>query len=169
MKTVPDSTKLRLMKGPKSKFPGGTCPQTSLVRHMLCTQICTCPPIIHTISFCPPPLGQKAERKPAHYQDFSRNSPLKVGDVLVVALRANLDDLRQNLITITCKQKFKKIKINSLFARATYIYEYLMQLLNVNLSFNRSSVLQENCIKICHIGFKTQSWKISDAATQCES
>ena len=111
------------------------------------------PHALHTNMYLPPPpnypynlilhpLGQKAERKPAHYQDFSRNSPLKVGDVLVVALRANLDDLRQNLITITCKQKFKKkIKINSLFARATYIYEYLMQLLNVNLSFNRSSVL----------------------------
>ena len=30
-KTVPDSTKLRLIKGPKSKFLGGVCPQTPLV------------------------------------------------------------------------------------------------------------------------------------------
>ena len=32
--TVPDSTKLGLMKGPKSKFAGGACPRTLLVCHM---------------------------------------------------------------------------------------------------------------------------------------
>ena len=51
VKTAPDSTKLRLIKGPKSKFPQGACPRTALVCHMLCTQICACPP--------PPTLGKK--------------------------------------------------------------------------------------------------------------
>ena len=43
-KTAPDSTKLCLSKGPKSKFPRGSMPRTSLVRHMLCTRICACSP-----------------------------------------------------------------------------------------------------------------------------
>ena len=43
VKTVPEFTKLRPIKGPKSKFPGGACPQTPLVCHMICTWIYTCP------------------------------------------------------------------------------------------------------------------------------
>ena len=31
VKTVPEFTKLRPIKGPKSKFPGGACPKTPLV------------------------------------------------------------------------------------------------------------------------------------------
>ena len=61
-KKVSDSTKLCLIKGQKTKFPGRACPRTPLVCHMLCTQIRTCPPpppIIHTISFCPPPPSKK--------------------------------------------------------------------------------------------------------------
>ena len=42
-KTVPGSTKLCLIKCPKSKFPGGTYPQTPLVSYMLCTRIHTYP------------------------------------------------------------------------------------------------------------------------------
>ena len=67
VKMVPDSTKLCLKKGPKSKIPR---PRTPLICHMLCTQIHTCPPpppsTIHTISFCP--LGQKAERNPGWHE-----------------------------------------------------------------------------------------------------
>ena len=66
VKTVPDSTKLRQKKGPKSKIPR---PRTPLVCHMLCTQIHTCPSppsTTHTISFCP--LGQKAERNPVWHE-----------------------------------------------------------------------------------------------------
>ena len=61
-KTVPDSTKLRLIKGPKSKFPCYV--PNPLVCHMLCTRICTCPPNNpnHLIL---PLVGQKAERNPA--------------------------------------------------------------------------------------------------------
>jgi len=64
-KTAPDSTKLCLSKGPKSKFPRGSMPQTPLVRHMLCTRICACPPIQSHFA----PLEQKAERNPgcSHY------------------------------------------------------------------------------------------------------
>ena len=60
VKTVPDSTKFHLIKGPNQIFPRGACPRTHLLSHMLCTQIRIClpPPIIHTISFCPP-LGKK--------------------------------------------------------------------------------------------------------------
>ena len=59
-KTVPDSTKLRLIKGPKSKFPRGSKPPNPPSLPHACTQICACPPIIHTISFCPPsPMGKK--------------------------------------------------------------------------------------------------------------
>ena len=62
-KTVPDSTKLRLIKGPKSKFPRGACPRTPLVCHMLCTQICACPSSnqYNLILHPPPPtlLGKK--------------------------------------------------------------------------------------------------------------
>ena len=43
-KKVPDSTKLRLVKGQKTKFPQGSMPQTPLLCPMLCTQIHTCPP-----------------------------------------------------------------------------------------------------------------------------
>ena len=49
VKMVPDSTKLCLKKGPKSKIPR---PRTPLVCHMLCTQIHTCPP--------PPPPPQQS-------------------------------------------------------------------------------------------------------------
>ena len=53
-KTVPDSTKLCLIKGPKSTFPRRACLRTPLVCHMLCTRIHTCPLIIHAMSFYPP-------------------------------------------------------------------------------------------------------------------
>ena len=59
--SVPDSTKLHLIKGSKSKFPGGACPRNLLVCHMLCTQIHTCPPY-NPDDFIWPSLGQKAER-----------------------------------------------------------------------------------------------------------
>ena len=64
-KTAPDSTKLCLSKGSKPKFPRGSMPQTPLVRHMLCTRICACPPIQSHFA----PLEQKAERNPgcSHY------------------------------------------------------------------------------------------------------
>ena len=69
-KTVPDSTKLHLMRGPK--FPGGACPQTPLVSHMLCTWIAhiyiLAPPIIRTISFYPRPSPlAKSWRKSWHF------------------------------------------------------------------------------------------------------
>ena len=70
MKTVPDFTKLRLIKGPKSKFPGEVYPRTSLVYHMLCTRIRTCPPPqplpnnLYNLILLPPPIWQKAERNP---------------------------------------------------------------------------------------------------------
>ena len=60
VKTVPDSTKLRRIKGPK--FPEGACPRTPLVRHMLCT--------------CPP-LGQKAERNPVGCHPLNKCVPLQ--------------------------------------------------------------------------------------------
>ena len=44
MKTVPDSTKLWLIKSPKSKFPRGACPRTPLVCHIFCTRIRIGPP-----------------------------------------------------------------------------------------------------------------------------
>ena len=50
---------------PPNNFPGGACPRTPLVCHMLCTRLHSCPPIIHTISFGSLP-GQKAERNPAN-------------------------------------------------------------------------------------------------------
>ena len=54
-KTVPDSTKLCLIKGPKSKFPWGSMPpDPSSLPHALHTNMCLPPPIIHTISFWPP-------------------------------------------------------------------------------------------------------------------
>ena len=60
-KTVSDFTKLRVIKGPKSKFPRGAYPQTPLVCHMLCTRIHTCPPN-NPCNLILPLLGQKAER-----------------------------------------------------------------------------------------------------------
>ena len=56
-KTVTDSTKLHLIKGPKTKFPGGAYPQTPLASHMLCTQICTClpPHNLYNLTLSPPP------------------------------------------------------------------------------------------------------------------
>ena len=67
-KTAPDSTKLCLSKGPKSKFPRGSMPRTPLVRHMLCTRICACPPN-NPYNLILLPLEQKAERNPdyPHY------------------------------------------------------------------------------------------------------
>ena len=61
VKTVPDSTKLHIIKGPKSKFPQGSMPPD--LPHALYMNMCLppkppLPPIIHTISFCPP-LGKK--------------------------------------------------------------------------------------------------------------
>ena len=67
VKTVPDSTKLRLIKGPKSKFPQGSMPLILLVCHMLCTQICVCPhplPPSNPYNLILPPLGQKVKKKP---------------------------------------------------------------------------------------------------------
>ena len=66
--TVPDSTKLCLIKGPKSTFPGRACPQT-LVYHMLCTYICTYPPN-NSDNLILPPLGQKAERNPGTWSTY---------------------------------------------------------------------------------------------------
>ena len=54
-KTVLDFTKLHLIKGPKSKLHGGTCPQTSLVCHIFCTRIHTCPPNNPYNLILPPP------------------------------------------------------------------------------------------------------------------
>ena len=57
VKMVPDSTKLCLKKGPKSKIPR---PRTPLVCHMLCTQIHTCPPPLQQpIQSHFAPLGKK--------------------------------------------------------------------------------------------------------------
>ena len=53
-KTVPDSTKLRLIK-----FPGGACPWAPpSLPHALDIHTYLPPPIIHTISFCSP-LGKE--------------------------------------------------------------------------------------------------------------
>ena len=60
VKTVPDSTKVRLIKGPKPKFPGGECPWIPLVCHMLCTQIHTYPRN-NSHNLILPPLGKKKE------------------------------------------------------------------------------------------------------------
>ena len=67
VKTVLDSTNLRSIK---STFSGGACPQTPLVCRMLCMQICTCPPVIHTISFCLP-LGNKLKETLTHLPNVS--------------------------------------------------------------------------------------------------
>ena len=56
VKTVPDSTKLCLIKRSKIKFPGGAYPLTPLGCHMLCTQMCTCLPI--QSHFAPPRLDK---------------------------------------------------------------------------------------------------------------
>ena len=54
---------MHLIKGPKSKFPGGVHPWIPLVSHMLCTQIYACPPPpnnpYNLILPPPPPLGKK--------------------------------------------------------------------------------------------------------------
>ena len=55
-KTVPDSTKLQ--KGPRSKFPRGAYPHTPYFATCFAHRYVLVPPIIHTISNCPP-LGQK--------------------------------------------------------------------------------------------------------------
>ena len=62
-KKVPDSTKLHLIKGQKTKFPQGSIPRTPLVCHMLCTRMRTCSPN-NLYNLIPPPLGQKAELYP---------------------------------------------------------------------------------------------------------
>ena len=61
-KTVPDSTKLWLIKGPKSNFPRGACPRTPLVCHILCTRIRIAPP--------PPPLGKKLKETLTYVATF---------------------------------------------------------------------------------------------------
>ena len=59
-KKVQDSTKLRLLKGQKTKFPQGSMPPDfPTLPHALHTDTYLPPPIIHTISFGPPPLGKK--------------------------------------------------------------------------------------------------------------
>ena len=70
VRTVPDSTKLHLIKGPEEKIFRGACPPP-LVCHMLCTWIHTCPPPPpnnpYNLILPPPALGQKAERNPGVY------------------------------------------------------------------------------------------------------
>ena len=49
----------------KIKISRGACPRTPLLCHMLCTRILNCPPN-NSHNLILPPLGQKAERNPAH-------------------------------------------------------------------------------------------------------
>ena len=51
-RTATDFTKLRLIKGPNSKFPRESMPPGTPSLLHACTQICAYPPKIHTISFC---------------------------------------------------------------------------------------------------------------------
>ena len=55
-KTVPDSTKLHLMKDPKSKFPRGSMPPDPP----------SLPHALHIDTYLPP-LGQKTERNTVEY------------------------------------------------------------------------------------------------------
>ena len=57
-KTVPDSTKLRLKKGSKSKFPRGSMPPDPPSLPHACTQICACSPK-NPYNLILPPLGKK--------------------------------------------------------------------------------------------------------------
>ena len=58
-KTVPDSTKLYLIK---SKFSGGAPPGSPYFTTCFPYRYVLAPPIIYTISFCCPLLRQKTER-----------------------------------------------------------------------------------------------------------
>ena len=76
VKTVPDSTKLRLIKGPKSKFPREASPQTPYFATCFTHGYILAPLIIHIISFYPPPptLGQKAERNLTNFTEGIKTS-----------------------------------------------------------------------------------------------
>ena len=109
-----NSPKLHLIKGPKSKFPRGACPQTP--------QFATCfahgyvltpppppPPIIHTVSFCPPPPPGK-KLKETLYSVISAINTLSVckGWMYYNAYRVKLLDYRLKrfrFIQGICKRK----------------------------------------------------------------
>ena len=59
-KTVPDSTKLCIIKGPKSKFPRGSMPRTPLVCPCFAHEYVLAPPNNpYNLILPPPPLGKK--------------------------------------------------------------------------------------------------------------
>ena len=60
-KTVPDFTKLHLIKGPKIKISWGACLQTPLVCHILCIRMHT--PLPNNLyNLILPPIQQISER-----------------------------------------------------------------------------------------------------------
>ena len=66
---IADSTKLRLIKGPKSKFPRGSMPLDPPSLPHACTWICACHPK-NPYNLILSPLGQKAERNPGKPSTF---------------------------------------------------------------------------------------------------
>ena len=65
-KTVPESTKLCVIKAPRSKFPKGASPPDLPSYYMLSRRICTCLPN-NPYDLILPHLGHKAERSPDEF------------------------------------------------------------------------------------------------------
>ena len=112
-KTGPDSTKLSLIKGPKSKFPRRACLRTPLVCHMFCTQICTCLPNnpynIILPPPPPPPPPAKTKRNPCKEEKLmqkkrSKERQPKCSHYLVKSVGRSMSTREQQLV----KQRLEK-------------------------------------------------------------